>query len=109
MAILTLRALMASPRSKAKPHILRVSQDGISWGSVCDDSFSQGSAEVACRELGFSRVTEVRTAIRVSGDASYALDDVYCQGTEASLFDCTHSSYGSDDCDDGEHIQLMCE
>ena len=37
--------------------LLEVRRDGSEWGSVCDDSFNDASANVACRWLGYESAT----------------------------------------------------
>lgn len=37
------------------------------------------------------------------------LDEVQCQGTEATLLACTHSEWGQHDCSHSEDIGVRCE
>lgn len=36
------------------------------------------------------------------------LDDVHCEGTEASLLDCRHGIWGRTDCSHGEDVAVRC-
>jgi len=91
-------------------NILQASNDnGATWKSVCDDEFNANAARVACREMGFSAVRTLNVGITVRGDSDFGLDNVVCSGQEASLFDCRTSAWGSHDCGDSEHVQLVCE
>jgi hypothetical protein len=90
-------------------NILQASNDnGSTWLSVCDDEFSQEDAAVACREMGFSGVQNYDIAISVANDEIFGLDNVDCDGTEASIFDCRHQDWGVENCADYEHVQLTC-
>jgi hypothetical protein len=90
--------------------ILQSSADlGASWYSVCDDSFGMVEAKVACRELGYSgQVTSLTLQVRVEGDADFGWDDLSCRGEETSLADCSHQPWRVENCDVGEHVQLVC-
>jgi len=91
-------------------NILQTTNDnGATWLSVCDDSFGQEEATVACRELGFrGSVQSMTTGVYVAGDASFGWDDLTCLGSETSLAECRHTAWGSENCDEAEHVQLIC-
>ena len=75
--------------------IVEVYHNGA-WGTVCNTNWNYHTAFVACRTAGFN------SAVRAVNNASYygrgvgnvALDGVQCTGTEATLFDCPHSTWG---------------
>lgn len=90
-------------------NILQASNDnGATWKSVCDDNFDRPAAEVVCRELG-KTLSTVKTGVAVSGDGDYGLDNVTCDGSELSIFDCAHNTWGQHDCGTGEHVQITCQ
>ncbi|KAG7214371.1 hypothetical protein INR49_023082 [Caranx melampygus] len=43
------------------------------------------------------------------GRGMILLDEVQCQGTEASLLDCVHSEWGQHDCSHSEDVGVRCE
>ena len=79
------------------------------WGTVCDDNWDIYSSAVVCRQLGF------RYALQPYGDAYYGqgtgpiwLDNVNCNGDEASLFSCRHAGIGNSNCHHNEDVSVRC-
>uniref|UniRef100_A0AAQ5ZEB4 Neurotrypsin n=1 Tax=Amphiprion ocellaris TaxID=80972 RepID=A0AAQ5ZEB4_AMPOC len=89
------------------------------WGSVCDDNWTELNAQVVCRQLGFrikTQLQKTRGRAEVAPDGVYEeshglilLDEVQCQGTEASLLLCIHSEWGHHDCSHSEDVGVRCE
>ena len=78
------------------------------WGYVCDDSWDKNDADVACRQLGYSRSSSSNTEVLIENrEFPYLIDDVECTGDEEKLIDCTHTSRHN--CGSGEHVQISCE
>ena len=44
-----------------------------------------------------------------SGSSDILLDNVVCQGTETSLFECNHNPVGQHNCDHSEDAGVRCE
>ena len=79
------------------------------WGTVCDDGWDFKAAKVACRQLGFqTALSAVTMATFGEGRNPIWLDDVDCQGDEASLLDCGLISVGNHDCDHNEDAGVIC-
>merc|ERR1712112_76845 len=74
---------------------------------VCDDSWEDVDARVACRMLGYSngRATSNSRFGRIPG-GDYGMDNVECEGYEDRLTDCQFSS--SDDCSEDEAAGVIC-
>ena len=85
------------------------------WGTVCDDSWSTTDANVVCRMLGYP------LAVSAPGNAHFGqgtgriwLDEVGCTGSEDSLFDCNHGTWGDhncyhcNDCSHSEDAGVVC-
>lgn len=69
---------------------VEVSLNGI-WGTVCDDDWDINDANVVCQQLGFSNASSAPHGATYGQGSGYIwMDDVNCQGAEASLFDCNH-------------------
>ena len=86
------------------------------WRSVCDDSWTYRGARVVCRELGYT-VEERETVAALielpfgpdaDEDRWYWLDDVNCEGNEATLLECPHAEIGMHNCGAGERAGVTC-
>ena len=79
------------------------------WGTVCDDVWDINHAKVVCRQLGFSGASySLYSAAYGEGSDPIWLDDVSCQGGEATLFECKHRNWGDHNCNHGEDASVVC-
>ncbi|KAL5012866.1 hypothetical protein ScPMuIL_011417 [Solemya velum] len=81
------------------------------WGTVCDDSFNNASARVACRGLGmpYTGAMAVLDGRYGPGNGSILLDEVRCVGNETSLLMCSTNSIGTNDCSHSEDVGIKCQ
>ena len=80
-----------------------------SWGTVCDDGWDLADARVVCRSLGYpDAVAATSSAYFGQGSGDIWLDEVACDGSEESLFDCNHYGFGNHDCYHGEDAGVIC-
>ncbi|XP_071551762.1 uncharacterized protein [Panulirus ornatus] len=80
------------------------------WGPVCDDMWSVPEGDVVCQQLGFSLGSkEVFPSSQFgSGSGQYIMDDLNCDGNEASLADCDFAGWGEHDCQPSEAAGVRC-
>ncbi|KAI8517425.1 scavenger receptor [Branchiostoma belcheri] len=79
------------------------------WGTVCDDHFDITDAHVACRMLGYSEASEVRSSAYFGqGSGDIYMDDLQCSGYESSLFDCSYPGWGVENCGHSEDVGIVC-
>ena len=79
------------------------------WGTICDDAWGINDANVVCRELGFSRASSAPCcAAYGQGSGPTWMDNVACQGGEASLFHYAHNGWGIENCSHGEDASVVC-
>ena len=80
------------------------------WGTVCSEGIGNEAAMVVCRAMslpGGAVVTDADTDTAV--DRLVLLDEVVCDGGEASLLDCRHGSIGRNSCERGNIVVMECE
>lgn len=70
---------------------IEIKRDGV-WGWFCNTNWTKASADIACKELGFS-LGAVKTATSFGGNKyGKSLNlGITCVGTEKSLLECTAS------------------
>ena len=80
------------------------------WGTVCDDYWDFNDAEVVCRELDFPGVVHVfGGAYYGEGSGPILLDDVQCNGSEASLLNCSSNGFFVHNCGHYEDAGVRCQ
>ena len=80
------------------------------WGTVCDDLWGTPDAQVACRQLGYGTdgVIAYSFAFFGLGTGEIFLDNLGCDGSEASLFECQHNGFGIENCNHFEDAGVFC-
>ena len=80
-----------------------------SWGTVCDDGWTETDATVVCRQLGYSTSGAIAriTAFFGQGTDPILLDDVACTGTESQLINCAYTAI--DNCGHAEDAGVTCQ
>lgn len=78
-----------------------------SWRPICDDAFGVPDGEVLCRMMGGTYLGHLSN--RLSGQATYWLDDLQCTGDEDDVLDCAGAVLGSENCSANEGVELRCE
>jgi hypothetical protein len=86
---------------------LEVLVNGV-WGTVCDDSFNDIAARVACYSLNFGYFGQFEYNNYGPGTGQIWLDDVQCSGSERDISSCRHSGWGIHNCVHDEDVSISC-
>lgn len=79
------------------------------WGTVCDDYWSLTNTAVVCRELGCDDTSKTMRAAHFGpGSGQIWMDNVFCSGSESSIFNCSQSEMGDHDCEHSEDVGVIC-
>ena len=79
------------------------------WGTVCDNGWDLNDAQVVCTELDLGIAFIARhSAFYGQGSGQIWLDDLDCVGTEETIRNCPHRSWGSHNCSHGEDAGVKC-
>ncbi|XP_052689239.1 deleted in malignant brain tumors 1 protein-like isoform X3 [Crassostrea angulata] len=78
-------------------------------GTICDDGWTDASAKIICKLMGFRGGQAKVDAFFGAGSGVIWLDDVECRGNETSLLDCSSRPWGEHDCEHTEDAGIICE
>ena len=78
------------------------------WGTVCDDQFTNAEAGVVCYMLGYGHGGYNFGNRYGAGSGEIWLTDVQCNGMELSIEDCQHSGWRNHSCDHSEDVSVSC-
>lgn len=79
------------------------------WGTVCDDNWSNENAKVVCRTLQLTGGIPLKQAFYGGGTGPILMDDVYCAGDESRLGDCSFVSGTAVNCGHDEDASVVCQ
>ncbi|XP_011691078.1 PREDICTED: uncharacterized protein LOC105452012 [Wasmannia auropunctata] len=79
------------------------------WGTMCDDDFTNATATVICRSLGYGGIAIAKkNGYFGPGQGPIWLDEVFCHGNESQLYRCDHNHWGRHNCDHNEDAGVIC-
>lgn len=78
-------------------------------GTICDDGFTDASAKIICKMLGYRGGQAKSDATFGSGSGVIWLDDVECRGNETSLLECPSRPWGEHNCGHTEDAGVICD
>jgi len=78
------------------------------WGTVCDNGFTNAAARVICYMLGHGHFGWFIGNRYGDGSRPTWLDDVQCNGTESSITDCQHRRWEHHNCDHSHDVSVSC-
>lgn len=82
------------------------------WRHVCDDRWAKVDADVACKQLGYTRGAwraTIRSEFVALVAVEFWLDEVECTGSESKLADCTNDGWGVHNCQSSERAGVVCK
>ncbi|XP_072021373.1 scavenger receptor cysteine-rich domain-containing protein DMBT1-like [Amphiura filiformis] len=87
---------------------VEITKDGVT-GTICDDDWGIKDATVICRMLGYAGAKAAITAGAFGqGTGDILLDNVACEGTEATIASCVNRGWGVSDCSHSEDAGVIC-
>ena len=88
---------------------IEVSRAGLPWGGVCYENFDIKNANVTCKMAGYplGAKTEVPSSTFGGNGDKFLLKNLRCDGTEESIFDCSHSTLGTS-CSGSKTAGVVC-
>ena len=76
------------------------------WGTVCDNGFTDEAAEVVCFMLGYGRTGKFIGNTFGGGSGQIWLDNVRCYDNDLTLTQCQHSDWGRHNCSHSNDVSI---
>ena len=102
-----IRLVGANSYSEGRVEVL---YNGV-WGTICSDGWNNDNSDVVCRSLGFPRASRSFPTSSRYGRSSGPiwLDNVMCNGNEASLVECSYPGVGMiEGCTHAKDVGVKC-
>lgn len=82
--------------------------ESSSWGTICDDGFTDTEADLACKHMGYDFGYMLSNTYTVDGNSwqTIALDEVSCPSYATSIDSCAYST--THDCSHSEDVGVDC-
>ena len=80
-----------------------------SWGTVCDDEFTDLEASVICRQLGYSGGEARYSAFYGAGHGDIKWTNMKCHPDVENLFKCDRKMKVEGFCDHTEDVGVVCQ
>lgn len=82
---------------------------GHQTGTVCSNLFDDNAAGIVCRNLGYTGGVARQGDFELAASSfSPVLDNVQCDGHEASLSQCSHALWGVTSCSALDTVSVSC-
>jgi len=78
------------------------------WGTVCDDGFTDAATRVVCYSLGYGPIGRFIGNVHGAGSGRIWLDNVRCHGWESHITECPHNGWGRHNCTHSDDVSLSC-
>ena len=76
---------------------------------MCDDNWDLRDASVVCKQLGCPTAISAIGRVNASeGSGQIWLDNISCEGHEATLWECKHQEWGKHYCHHREDAGVTC-
>jgi len=78
------------------------------WGTVCDEGFTDAAARVVCYSLGHGRIGRFTGNNYGAGSWQIWLDNLRCNGAESHITQCSHNGWGRHNCSHSDVVSISC-
>jgi len=78
------------------------------WGTVCNKNFNDAAASVVCQQLGYTGAYRVQLFRSGPAGGVVWLENVQCNGNEASILECSYDGWGNTSCSHDDDVGIVC-
>ena len=86
---------------------VEIYRNGV-WGTVCDDNWTDMTAQVVCQQLGFGSSSASVDFDVPAGTGPILMDNVNCSNNETNLLSCSHNGFENHNCGHIEDVGVTC-